>query len=85
MALPRLTGALRAFSSVTAGLSEDSDTGTEDLLRRSRASTQRQLCESLSWRALTNLILSSAPDWKEAFQQQLNRLMSTTCALGKHF
>ncbi|XP_013390155.1 activating signal cointegrator 1 complex subunit 3-like, partial [Lingula anatina] len=83
MPLPRLTGALRAFSSVSA---QDSDTGqnadlSSDLARRRQLAREEQAKEGLSWKKLNQLISKHAKADEKDVNAHLRQLLQAAKTL----
>lgn len=81
---PRLTGALRAFGNVTAGLSstEDARLG-KDLAERKALALQEQSKTCVSWAKISEVVRSSTEIGKKEAEESLKELLASAKAIGR--
>ena len=81
MPLPRVTGALRAFASVSA---KDSSLyeSTDDIAQKRRQQAQRSSETGLSWSSLVRTVQSKAKADKETVMATIRELTCTAKEIG---
>ena len=83
--LPRLTGALRAFGSVTSQDEIESPDSLNDLIQRKSLALERQKEKSLSWKDLTSFFRQNAISVSNSdLNSTLKQLIATAKSIGMY-